>query len=844
MVAHEDDSDDDFDVDLDLLGILRRRYHLIALGLFIGAALACLFFVKQVPIYESNLAVLVGHRSADLNSASAGSLIEGATTIEDVILSTHMELFRSKKVIDKAIEVARLDRSTGDVFENLSVGRGGEGAAENANILTANYRDEDPETAAKILQAIYESYFSYVDNQSRSIGAEAADLIANAQLRNEETLREADKAYRDFLASMPALVDTDQEGSATLRDVHRVRLSQLEGELAEVRTTLARSRSRREMILHFVANRRPEEIPDAEVMAILTPDEIARLSALVSLAKGDQVDQEALIMSRYLTQQSAQLEYNKMLELSSRLSFLKITLGSGHPSVREVEMEIESLKEYVAKQQADKPDLENTEIEISTVDMLRHYFNVLQSDIREYEQRELELVSLAEAEASAAREVQLAFMEGNSLKANLDRAQARYDQVFERLQEINLTNDYAGFSTDLLVTPAAANFPVWPAKTKIAALGVIGGLMLGAAFAMLAEMLDRTFKNPDEVEQTVGAPILAHLPLLPLGKLRKKVRPDSAISPMLVAFHSPRSTESETFRVLRTAILFRCKSEAKQVFMLTSPSPADGKSTMIANLAASMAQTGRRVLLVDADMRRPTVYKTFGLETELGLSDYLKHQAELGSVCQETEQANLWVCTEGTRTSQPSELLESQRLEEFVEAARKEFDIVLLDTPPLLAVADPAIVSEHVDGCLLAVRVAKNNRTIVQRAAEILAEHGKTALGVIINTQSVRSANYGYSYYNYYGKRENGYVASYRRYYAASDADDAETPVSSAARMSKARLRSVAPGARAIPRSATTETNGHHAAGTELAIDGEFVNGHSDVATMTIEDEMRTDAES
>ncbi|EMI58103.1 GumC family protein [Rhodopirellula sallentina] len=792
MTNQEDDIDgDDFELDLDVLGILRRRYHLIALGVFVGALLACLFYVKQVPVYQSNLAVLVGHRSADLNRASSSSLLEGATTIEDVILSTHMELFRSRKVIERAISVARLDRTVGEIQENLAVGRGGSGDAEAANMLTATFQDEDPEMAAKILQAVYESYFSYIDNQSRAIGSEAADLIANAQLKNEETLRRADKAYREFLASMPALVDTNQDGEASLQDVHRIRLAQIESELSETRKKLAQVRARRQTIRDFVGGRSRDEITDAEVLAILTEEELSRLKTLVTLNRGDQDDLESVMLSRYLSQQSAKLEYDKMLELSSKLSFLRLTLGGGHPSVREVENEIESLKQYVAKQQQDKPEVADDEVVVSTVDMLGHYFNVLKSDVREYEARERDLGSLAEVEAKAAKEVQMAFMEGNSLKANLDRAQARYDEVFQRLQEINLTNDYTGFSTDLLVTPSPAMLPVWPAKSKIAAIGILLGAMLGAALAMIAELLDRTFKNPEEVERVVGAPILAHLPLLKTSKLKRHVRPGSVVSPMIVAFHAPRSSEAETFRVLRTGIIFRCKSEGKRAFMITSPSPADGKSTMIVNLAASMAQTGKRVLLVDADMRRPTVAASLGVSAEYGLVDYLKGKAGFEDVLHPCEQAGLFVCTDGSRTSQPAELLETDRFAEFMAEARSAFDVILIDTPPLLAVADPVIVSEHVDGCLLAVRVAKNNRTIVQRAAEILDEHGSRAMGVVINTQSPRSGDYGYSSYNYYGKKENGYVASYRRYYAASDVADEETPVSSSARLSAAKLRGV-----------------------------------------------------
>ena len=298
--------------------------------------------------------------------------------------------------------------------------------------------------------------------------------------------------------------------------------------------------------------------------------------------------------------------------------------------------------------------------------------------------------------------------------------------------------------------------------------------MLGLGIAMLAEMTDRTFRNPEEVEEAVGAPIIAHLPGLNEAKLRKKSIKGSLISPMVTAFHVPRGTDAETFRLVRTSVLLLAKQHSKKVFMLTSPSPSDGKSTVISNLAASMAQTGKQVLLVDADMRRPTIHKNFGTVRSLGLSDFLVGEEGFADCLCDSEQTGLTICPAGSRTSSPSELLESERFAEFMKHARESFDVVFLDVPPVLAVTDPAIIALHVDSCMLVVRIAKNNRMLVERAADILRDQGVSLDGVVINSRDGRRGGYGYSSYNYYGKKEYGYVESYRRYY---ESDEDESPI-------------------------------------------------------------------
>ncbi|MDV6032230.1 MAG: polysaccharide biosynthesis tyrosine autokinase [Phycisphaera sp. RhM] len=769
------EADDAAELNIDLLGIVRRRFHLIMLGILVGATCATIYFVKQKPIYESQLAVLVGQLSSEMASTGVRGTSDGAVTMQDEILSTHIELFGSPKVLQQAIDRAKLNRSVGQLRGGLSISKGGQGAGASASILRATYRDGDPEVAAKVLQAIFDSYQLYIDGQSHDVGAEAVELIAKAQDQNEVALQKADQEYRDFVASVPALLNVSGSGVGNLEDIHRTRLKSIEGELANVRTALASARSRRLVIADAVKGKNPEDLTDAEVMTLLTEEDIARLQTLISIAKERKAGDDGLDIARIVANTSSTSKVNRLMGLLSQRQVMRATYGAGHPSVVALDTEITSIQRFTPQDGDEQSNSATSEFDVPPAEILATYYAVLKSDINGFARRESELLALSEQESKLAKEVELSFLKGTALKANLDRAQARYDEVFKRLQELNLTNDYSGFSTDLLVMPVPASQPVWPSTSKIAMMGMMGGIMLGLGLAMLAELADRTFRNPEEVESVVGAPILAHMPMLRESKLQKQAIKDSAISPMVAAFHVPRATDAETFRVVRTSILFLAKKQSKQVFLMTSPSPSDGKSTTISNLAVSMAQAGKRVLLVDADLRRPMVAKTFGIERSPGLSDYLSNVVSFSESLHECEQINLTLCPAGSRTSAPSELLESESFGEFIAEARQSFDMVFIDSPPLLAVTDPAIISLHVDSCLLTVRIEKNNRTLVERAAEILRDQCVPIDGVIVNGRDSRRRGYGYSSYNYYGKDQYGYVDGYRRYY---ESDEEEAVIS------------------------------------------------------------------
>jgi capsular exopolysaccharide synthesis family protein len=205
--------------------------------------------------------------------------------------------------------------------------------------------------------------------------------------------------------------------------------------------------------------------------------------------------------------------------------------------------------------------------------------------------------------------------------------------------------------------------------------------------------------------------------------------------------------EAESYRTVRTALLAQIQS-GQRVLQVSSPEPGDGKSTFISNMAIALAHAGKRVLLMDADLRRPMIHQLFHARHEVGTTEVLSGEIELLNAVQESGIPNLWLLTSGTSPTNPAEILGSPKLESLLTTARREFDFILIDTPPLLAVSDPSIVARRADGLLLVVRTYKNSRQALRQANQRIQTHGIPLLGVVSNaveeTDDQSSAYAGY----------------------------------------------------------------------------------------------------
>jgi receptor protein-tyrosine kinase len=290
----------------------------------------------------------------------------------------------------------------------------------------------------------------------------------------------------------------------------------------------------------------------------------------------------------------------------------------------------------------------------------------------------------------------------------------------------------------------AATTPTAPIKPNVkinTLLAAFVGLLLAGGIALVIEYLDDTVKSPEDLEAS-GLPSLG-------GVARFHGLKNPADN--LIAGSLSRRHFAEAYRVLRTNIQFSTIDRPGQTLLVTSANPREGKSTTAANLALVMAQAGKKVVLVDSDLRRPSIHRFFGLNNEQGLTNLLlAPQPTLNGYAQRTRFENLTVVPSGPLPPNPSELLASRRLDAVLDALRSQADVVIIDSPPTLPVADASILASKVDGTMLVVDASKTRMQALRRTREALERSKTHLLGVVLNKVKRRGGGGYYYYYHYY----------------------------------------------------------------------------------------------
>jgi len=281
--------------------------------------------------------------------------------------------------------------------------------------------------------------------------------------------------------------------------------------------------------------------------------------------------------------------------------------------------------------------------------------------------------------------------------------------------------------------------PVSPNVPLNIALGALVGLALGVGLAVLRETLETRIRNERDVEQVTDVPILGGIVFDPKAKERP-----------LIVHVDPRSPRAESFRTLRTNLQFLDVGRTDRSFVVTSSIESEGKSTTGANLAIALADAGSRVLLVDADLRRPKVADYMGLEGAVGLTDVLIGRAELKDVIQQWGRGKLFVLPAGKIPPNPSELLGSARMTHFIGEFNREFDVVIYDSPPLLPVTDAAILAKNVGGAIIIVAAGRTHKNQLKGAVASLNNVGAPISGLVLTMLPTKGPDaYGYGHYGY-----------------------------------------------------------------------------------------------
>jgi non-specific protein-tyrosine kinase len=351
-------------------------------------------------------------------------------------------------------------------------------------------------------------------------------------------------------------------------------------------------------------------------------------------------------------------------------------------------------------------------------------------------ERRRELASRQLSYASEAARLELA-----ALEVEQSSNQQRLSTLLTSAEEFRLAIARYTDYVSVFAPAEVPDEPVRPRTLQNTAMAAVVGGMLAVGVVMLVEYLDDTIKTPADAK--------LHLPVNVLGALPTYKKNNGQASPLVVAAE-PRHPVAEAFRNLRTSIQFFGVDRPAQTILVTSPLPTDGKSFTAANLAVAMAQGGLSVILVDADLRRPKIHKMFELPNRLGLTNALLSAHEPRFALQRTEIHGLRVITAGVQAPNPTEMLNSQRMSRFIGWLSKNADLVILDSPPVLAFADAAVLSNLTDGTILIIESGRTRRPLAAQAVERLTEVGGRILGVVINRLERRSQGYYYDYYHYY----------------------------------------------------------------------------------------------
>jgi len=326
------------------------------------------------------------------------------------------------------------------------------------------------------------------------------------------------------------------------------------------------------------------------------------------------------------------------------------------------------------------------------------------------------------------------------LKREVESNQQIYDALLKRIKETSLIEEVKSFNIYIVDRAEVPKGPVRPRSLLNVLLSVIVGLFGGAGIAFFLEYVDNTFKKPEDVEERLSLPLLGVVPSF------RKTDPDERLE--TITHTNQKAAISETYRALRTSILLSAVEPVKS-FVVTSSLENEGKTTTAINLAIALAQMEKMVLLVDADLRKPKIHTVFGMENSVGLSSFLARQM-VRDMIRTSPIPHLSIITSGPLPPNPSELLGSIRMREFLNIVNEKFDIVVFDSAPLVTVTDATILSDLVDGTVMVIRSGKTTVEVAKRGKRLLTDINAKILGVVLNCVDTEREGYKYLYPYYY----------------------------------------------------------------------------------------------
>jgi len=338
----------------------------------------------------------------------------------------------------------------------------------------------------------------------------------------------------------------------------------------------------------------------------------------------------------------------------------------------------------------------------------------------------------------------------NVLSRETESNQQLLNNLIQRSKETNLSQSIKTNNIEVIEYAYPSIKPIKPRVRLNIALAMVIGLIGGVGMAFLLDALDNTLKSPEDIEQHLQLPFLGFIPSVQRKDAKKVADIDT------IAHVAPKSTVSEAYRAVRTAIMFSTPGEPAKVLTVTSSNPREGKTTSAINIAIAMANAGDKVLIIDADMRKPRIHKTFSVDNTTGLSNLIVGNTDIENVIHKTEVPNLSVISSGPIPPNPSELLHPKNMVEILNTLKDNYDRIVFDSPPISAVTDSVILGALSDGVIMVIHCGKTPREACLFAKQKITDARGRILGVILNNVALHKDAYYYYYYyrynySYYG---------------------------------------------------------------------------------------------
>ena len=729
MLEKSMESRESIDLDLSRYLLILKRWWLPATAIFAATVMLSAIATQFMkPSYEAEGKLLfripsfkvVGSNLLPTNSegGDAGDLKSLLATQNPI--NTQIEVISSPTLLQQVIDKLRLKDQEGKPLEVEKLRKsvpmkivGG------TDVLRISYTSRDPEQSAAVVNTIMKLYLENDILTNRSEAAATRQFIAKQLPKTQEAVNNAEVALRIF-KQKHQIADLSEETKSAVTTI-----GNLDSEMDTVKAQLDEVNAQTNEL------RQKVELNSQQAIAVSALSQSPAVQGILTqLQETDQ--QLAIERSRFLDDNPVIV--NLVAKKASLKSLLQQQIGQTVGNQTQIPQNLLQIGEL--RQNLIENFLQS---EIQRFGLIKR-LSSLNNSRSTYEQRVKIIPQLAQNQRELERKV--------------DVAESTYQTLLKKVQELQLVENTNTASSRIIAQASVPNKPVQGKKIVVLVLGVMFGLFLATTTVLFLGMRDRSLKTLKEVRDVFGYTLLGIVPLSV-----KKIRSSNSESTVqtIAVRDTPHSLTSEMYRMIQANLKFLSSDKVLKTIVVTSAVPKEGKSTVSANLAAAIAQLGRKVLLIDADMRVPSQHHLWQLTNAVGLSEVLVGQAEFDITVSKVMD-NLDVLTAGVRPPNPLALLDSKRMASLIEnfSSQNNYDFVIIDAPPLLLAADALTLSQMTDGILLVARPGVIDSNSANAAQEILERSNYNVLGLVVNgiIDKNDSSIYLYHEHEYFKPRE------------------------------------------------------------------------------------------